>query len=50
VSIIPLIMLLVFRPESLPVFLITVAVTASLSVLGAFVGHVVVKPTRIPKS
>src|SRR5262249_34822229 len=50
VSFIPLVMLLVFRPESLPIYLITVVVTGALTVLGAFLGHVTVKPTRIAKS
>ena len=50
VSIIPLIMLLVFAPENLLIYLVTVMITAGLTVLGAFLGHVVVKPTRIPKS
>jgi MFS family permease len=50
VSFIPLIMLLVFAPESLGVYLITVAITSALTVVGAYLGHVIVKPTRIPKS
>ena len=50
VSIIPLVMLLVFRPESLPIYLITVVITSAFTVMGAFIGHMVVKPTRIPKS
>lgn len=45
---IPLLLMLVYSPESWPFFLVSLAITSVLSVFGAFIGHLVVKPTRIP--
>lgn len=47
---IPIIGILIFLPESWPLFAIGLAVTSCLSMAGAFVGHLVVKPTRVVNS
>jgi hypothetical protein len=47
---IPLVALLVFAPDSWPFFCITLAATSVLTLVGAFLGHLLVKPTRIPNS
>ncbi len=46
---VPLLFLLIFVPQSWPMFCISLAITSVLSVVGAFLGHLFVKPTRIPK-
>ena len=46
---IPLAVALLFPPDSWPLFGITVAATSTLAVAGAFLGHWLVKPTRIVK-
>jgi hypothetical protein len=45
----PLVMLFLFKPvagTSLPVTLVTMGITTVLSVLGAFIGHKLVRPSR----
>ena len=44
---IPLVGMIIFAPESWPLFCITLAATSVLTMLGAFLGHLVVKPTRL---
>ena len=46
VLVIPLVLLLIFLPESLPLYLIGVAITTGLTVLGAYIGHRVVRPAQ----
>ncbi len=46
VLVFPLIILLIFAPESIPVYLIGVVVTTALTVLGAFVGHKLIRPSH----
>ena len=43
---IPLLLLLLFLPESLPIYLIGVLITTGLTVLGAYIGHRVVRPCQ----
>jgi hypothetical protein len=47
---IPLVLMLVFAPDNWLRFCITLALTSVMTVLGAYVGHLVVKPTRITRS
>lgn len=47
---IPLVGMLVFAPESWPMFCISLAATSVLTMLGAYLGHLLVKPTRVPIS
>lgn len=47
VLVIPLVGMLIFVPESWPYFCVTLAATSALTMLGAFLGHWIVKPTRI---
>jgi hypothetical protein len=47
---IPLVLMLVFAPENWPNFCTTLALTSVMTILGAFLGHLLVKPTRIPRS
>ncbi|MBI3840175.1 MAG: hypothetical protein HY288_19815 [Planctomycetia bacterium] len=47
---IPLVFALIFPPGSWPLFSITLAATSALAAAGAFLGHLLVKPTRIAKS
>jgi len=47
---IPLVIMLVFVPENWPKFCITLALTSVMTIVGAFLGHLLVKPTRIPRS
>ena len=47
VLVIPLVGMLIFAPESWPLFCITLAATSVLTMVGAFLGHLIVKPTRI---
>ena len=47
---IPLVSMLIFAPESWPMFCISLAATTLLAMLGAFLGHLLVKPTRVPIS
>jgi len=47
---IPIVLMLVFAPEHWFLFFIALLVTSGLTIVGAYVGHLVVKPTRIPKS
>jgi len=47
---IPLAMALIIPPDSWPLFGITCAITSTLAVVGAFLGHWLVKPTRIVHS
>jgi len=46
---IPLLFLLVFSPDNWPAFCIRLGMTSMMTVVGAFVGHLIVRPTRIPK-
>jgi hypothetical protein len=39
--------MMIFVPESWPLFCVTLAATSVLTMVGAFLGHFVVKPTRI---
>jgi hypothetical protein len=50
VLVIPLVMMLIFAPENWPMFCVTLMFTSMSTVLGAFLGHILVKPTRIPRS
>ena len=43
---IPLFLLLIFLPESLPIYLIGVAITTGLTILGAYLGHRIVRPAQ----
>ncbi len=47
VLVIPIVGLLIFAPESWPILLITLAATSVLTMVGAFLGHMIVKPTRV---
>ncbi len=47
---IPLVSMLIFAPESWPMFCLSLAATTILTMLGAFLGHLLVKPTRVPIS
>jgi hypothetical protein len=47
---IPIIGMLIFIPESWPIFFIMLAATSTLTMLGAFLGHLLVGPTKIPIS
>ena len=47
---IPLLWMLVLTPENWPRFCITLALTSAFTVVGAFLGHLVVKPNRITRS
>ena len=47
---IPTILLVLFIPESIIVYLIIVCVTTPVTVLGAYLGHVLIRPTRIIQS
>jgi hypothetical protein len=47
---IPLLIRIVFPPESWAAFAVMLGFTTVLALLGAFLGHLLVKPTRIPKS
>ena len=42
--------LLFFPPASWPVLYVTLVATTLFAICGAYLGHVLVKPTRIPKS
>jgi hypothetical protein len=46
VLIVPLMLLLFFLPESLPFYFIGVVATTGLTVLGAYVGHLLVRPAQ----
>jgi hypothetical protein len=50
VFIIPLLMMLVFSPENWIFFLVRLLFTSGLTLVGSYIGHLVVKPTRIAKS
>jgi hypothetical protein len=43
---IPLILLILFLPESMPLYLVGVLVTTGLTVLGAYIGHRLVRPSQ----
>jgi hypothetical protein len=43
---IPLLLLILFLPESLPIYLLGVLATTAITVLGAFVGHKLVRPSQ----
>jgi hypothetical protein len=43
---IPLIFLVLFQPESVPLYLIGVLVTTVLTVLGALLGHKIIRPSQ----
>jgi hypothetical protein len=43
---IPLLLLILFLPESLPLYLLGVLVTTCLTVLGAYIGHRLVRPSQ----
>ena len=43
---IPLILLILFLPESLPLYLVGVLVTTGLTVVGAFIGHKLIRPSQ----
>ena len=45
---VPLALLLVIHPQSLPVFLLLMGLTTVFSVLGAFFGHLLIRPMRYP--
>jgi hypothetical protein len=47
---IPLVGMMIFAPESWPLFCVTLAATSVLTMVGAFLGHLIVKPTRIANS
>jgi hypothetical protein len=47
---IPLIIMLAFTPDNWPRFCITLGLTSVMTIVGAYLGHLLVKPTRIPKS
>jgi hypothetical protein len=47
---IPLVIMLVFVPENWPRFVITLVLTSVMTIIGAYLGHILVKPTRIPHS
>jgi hypothetical protein len=42
----PLLLLILYRPDSLPIYLIGVLVTTAFTVLGAFVGHKLIRPSQ----
>lgn len=42
----PLLILILFMPESLPFYLIAVLVTTAFTVLGAFIGHKLIRPSQ----
>lgn len=48
--VIPLLLLFVFAPTSLPAYLITIVLTTGITVLGAFLGHKLMPPSRVQKS
>lgn len=50
VLLIPLIIMLAFAPNNWPRFCMTLALTSLMTVFGAFLGHLLVKPTRISRS
>ena len=50
ILIIPLVLMLIFAPEHVLLMLVLLVITSGLTVVGAFLGHLVVKPTRIPRS
>ena len=43
---IPLVLLILFLPESLPLYLLGVLVTTAFTVLGAYIGHRLVRPSQ----
>jgi hypothetical protein len=43
---IPLLVLILFMPDSLPIYLLGVLVTTAFTVLGAYVGHKLVRPSQ----
>lgn len=45
--VIPLLLLLVLSPASLPVYMITILITTGVTVLGAFLGHKLLPPSRV---
>ncbi len=45
---IPLLLLLLFLPQSLPMFLLIVGGTTVLTILGAYLGHTLIPPMRYP--
>jgi hypothetical protein len=47
---VPLLVSIVTPPESWPMFLLTLVLTSTLAVVGAFVGHLIVRPTRVVNS
>jgi hypothetical protein len=48
--VIPLLLLLVFAPESLAVYMIIVVLTTGITMVGAFLGHKLLPPSRVQKS
>lgn len=45
--VIPLVLLLIISPDSLVFYLVVVAVTTAFTVAGAYIGHALVKPSRM---
>jgi hypothetical protein len=43
---IPLFLLILFLPESMPIYLLGVLLTTALTVLGAYIGHRLVRPSQ----
>jgi hypothetical protein len=50
VTIIPLVWILIFIPESWIFWAVGMVLTSLFTVFGAFLGHLLVKPTRVPRS
>jgi hypothetical protein len=50
ISLVPLVIALVTAPAASAMVLISAALTCPFTVLGAFIGHLIVKPTRVPHS
>lgn len=50
VLLIPLMFMIAFVPESWPKYCMTLGFTSVFTIFGAFLGHLLVRPTRIPRS